>query len=72
MPNGVRLSTSNQYEAFYAGKKIGNFNSVEEAAVAHDKAKKQAINRIATEYREKIPQKVYEALINWIPDYIEY
>lgn len=72
LPNGVRLSTSNQFEAFYAGKKIGNFNSVEEAAVAHDKAKKQAINRVAIEYKDKIPQKVYEALVNWIPDYVEY
>ena len=40
--------------------------------IAHDKAKKEAINRVADEYKKVIPDKVYQALINWIPDYIEY
>ena len=48
------------------------FDTLEEAAIAHNKAKKKAVIEVANEYKDKIPDKVYQALINWIPDYIDY
>lgn len=71
LPTGVQ-ATGKRYSSTYSGKQIGIFNTIEEAAIAHDKAKKEAINRVADEYKKVIPDKVYQALINWIPDYIEY
>ena len=42
------------------------------ATIIHDKKKKEVIIEVANKYKEKIPEKVYNALINWIPDYIDY
>ena len=72
LPNGLQPMANGRYSARYNGKHIGNFDTVEEAAIAHDKAKKKYITKIANEYRDKIPDKAYQALINWIPDYIDY
>ena len=72
LPNGLQPMANGRYSARYNGKHIGNFDSLEEAAIAHDKAKKKYVAEIANEYKGKIPDKVYQALINWIPDYIDY
>ena len=61
-----------RYDTEYNGKHLGTFDTVEEAAIAHDKAKKEAVTEVANEYKDKIPDKVYQALINWIPDNIDY
>jgi hypothetical protein len=44
---------------------LGIFNSVEEAVMQHDIEKQNAVIKIANEYKGKIPNKVYIALINW-------
>ena len=72
LPNGIKPTCGGKYEARYNHKYLGVFNTVEEAAIAHDKEKKKAVIEIANEYKYKIPDKVYQALINWIPDYIDY
>ena len=72
LPNGVKPSSNGKYEAKYNGKYLGVFGSVEEAAIAHNKEKKKVIIQIANEYKDQIPVRVYDALINWIPDYIDY
>lgn len=72
LPNGVKPSSSGKYEAKYNGKYLGVFGSVEEAAIVHNKEKKKVIIQIANEYKDQIPVRVYDALINWIPDYIDY
>ena len=72
LPNGIQPTDSGKYYSKYNGKTIGTFDTVEEAAIAHDKEKKKAVIEIANEYKDKIPDKVYQALINWIPDYIDY
>lgn len=72
LPNGVKPSSNEKYEAKYNGKYLGVFGSVEEAAIAHNKEKKKVIIQIANEYKDQIPVRVYDALINWIPDYIDY
>lgn len=69
---GVKPSNNGKYSVRYNHKHLGTFNTIEEAAIAHDKAKKKAVIEVANEYKDKIPDKVYRALINWIPDYIDY
>ena len=72
LPNGIKPRAKGKFEAQYNHENIGIFDTVEEAAIAHDKKKKEVIIEIANEYKEKIPEKIYNALINWIPDYIDY
>ena len=69
LPNGIKPSCNGKYEVRYNGKHIGTFNTIEEASIAHDKAKKIAITEIANEYKNDIPTQLYKALINWKPDY---
>lgn len=72
LPNGIRPTDSGRYYTKYNNKTLGTFDTLEEAAIAHDKAKKEAVIEVANEYKDKIPDRVYQALINWIPDYIDY
>lgn len=73
LPNGIApTKNTGRYTTEYNEKHLGTFDTVEEAAIAHDKAKKKAVIEVANEYKDKIPDKVYQALINWIPDYIDY
>lgn len=73
LPTGITpTKNTGRYTTEYNGKHLGTFDTVEEAAIAHDKAKKEAVTEVANEYKDKIPDKVYQALINWIPDYIDY
>lgn len=70
LPNGVKPSLSGKFEAKYNEQYLGIFDTVEDAARAHNQAKKEKITDTANEYKDRIPNKVYQALINWIPDYI--
>lgn len=72
LPNGIKPRAKGKFEAQYNHENLGIFDTVEEAAIAHDKKKKEVIIEIANEYKNQIPDKVYQALINWIPDYIDY
>ena len=72
LPNGIKPRAKGKFEAQYNHENLGIFDTVEEAAIAHDNKKKEVIIEVANEYKEKIPEKVYNALINWIPDYIDY
>ena len=45
---------------------------LKKGAIIHDKEKKKAIIQIANEYQNLVPERVYHALINWIPGYIDY
>ena len=71
-PNGIKPRAKGRFEAKYNNEHLGVFDTIEEASIAHDKAKKKAVTEVANEYKDKIPDKVYQALINWIPDYIDY
>lgn len=72
LPNGINLTKSGKFRVRYNGKELGTYKTVEEGAIVHDREKKKAIIQIANEYRDKVPKRVYNALINWIPDYIDY
>lgn len=59
------LQRGNKYVAMYNTKSLGSFVLLEDAIEAHDKAKRKAIINVANEYKDKIPTRVYEALINY-------
>ena len=66
LPTGVALTANGKrYRAKYNGKELGTFDTVEEAESAHTEAKRKHIREVAEEYKNKIPTKVYDALMNW-------
>lgn len=65
LPSGISFTDSKKYHADYQGKGIGNFNTLDEAIQAHTDAKRKHIREVAEEYKEIIPVKVYDALMNW-------
>lgn len=65
LPNGIRKTKSGKYTANYNGEKIDTYNTIEEAYEAYAKKKEYAIKKIADEYKEIIPLKVYNALIHY-------
>lgn len=67
LPNGIKPSSSGRYEAKYNGKYLGVFDSIEEATIAHDREKKNAIIKVANDYKGKIPEKLYDSLLAWEP-----
>jgi hypothetical protein len=64
LPNGITKNIDS-YTSHYNGKKLKKCNTLEEAINIHNEAKRNHIKQIAEEYKEKIPNRVYEALINW-------
>jgi hypothetical protein len=65
LPSGISLTQSGKYHAEYNAVRLGNFTTLEEAINAHDTAKRIHIKEVAVEYKDKIPRKVYDALLNW-------
>lgn len=65
LPSGIKPTSSGRYEAHYAAKHLGTFNTLEEAVNRHDEEKRKALKNIAEEYKPVIPTKLYEALLSW-------
>ena len=65
LPNGILPIANGRYSARYNGKHIGNFDTLEEAELAHENEKRKAIKNVAEEYKLYIPDKVYKALLAW-------
>lgn len=65
LPTGIKPDNNGKYEARYNGKLLGVFDTIKDAELAHENAKRNAIKKVAEEYKSFIPYKVYEALINW-------
>lgn len=51
----------------YMGKntKLGTFDTVEDAFTKYKDYKEAFIKNIAEQYRDKMADKVYQAMINW-------
>lgn len=64
LPNTIHRCKSG-FQASYNGKSLGIFCTLEEAILAHDDKKRIHIKKVAEEYKNKVPNKVYEALIRW-------
>lgn len=71
LPTGVKRTKSGKYTSTYNGRHLGTFDLIEDAAIAHDIEKKKTITEIAYDYKDKIPEKLYNALINWKTEYIK-
>lgn len=65
LPEGIRPAKSNKYEAFYQGKYIGTFSTLQEAFDAHAERKEKAIKDIAIEYHDILPNEVFLAVTNY-------
>ena len=46
-------------------KKLGNFNTPEEAFLVYKEFKEVYIKEVADEYKDKIPQRLYDAMYAW-------
>lgn len=70
LPLGVHFDSSKgkyRAEMSFMGKqiKLGTFDTAEEAFARYKEYKEDFIQDMAEQYREKIPYKMYEAMMNW-------
>lgn len=70
LPIGVSKNNNKFMVRVYIDSKntyIGTFDTIEEASFAYKRAKENNIKRVASLYYNlgKIPQRVYDALMNW-------
>jgi hypothetical protein len=65
LPSGISLTQSGKYHASYNGKRLGNFKTLDEAIKSHDAAKRIHIRNLVEEYRNRLTDKVCEALLAW-------
>ena len=64
LPNGITKYSSG-YRTLYNTKLLGIYSTLEEALENYMIEKKIHIKEVANEYKTRIPDKVYQALINW-------
>lgn len=64
LPNGI-VRYSDKYLVKYNGVEYGYRNTLEDAFELYARVKKDAIIKIANEYKEIIPRKLYEALLKY-------
>jgi len=65
LPMGVRKTSTGRYSTGYNGKNIGTFNTLKEAFSMYKVHKESAIKEVATEYKNIIPSKLYDSLLNY-------
>lgn len=65
LPIGITKTQSGKFHAEYNTKRLGNFETLVEAIDVYSKEKEDCVHRIAEEYKNEIPEKVYNALIKW-------
>ncbi|RFZ78264.1 hypothetical protein DS742_14215 [Lacrimispora amygdalina] len=65
LPNGI-TRTKYGYSAKYDHVELGIFSTIEEAFSHYATEKEGDIKRVANEYKDRIPMKLYEALVNYI------
>ena len=63
LPNGI-VKYKRGYLAKYRHKELGVYSTIQEAYEVYSKEKKENIIRAAKEYKDIIPQHVYEAILN--------
>ena len=64
LPNGI-IKYKDGYLVKYGGREYGYRNMLEEAFKLYAKVKKDAIIKIANEYKDIIPRKLYDALLKY-------
>lgn len=72
LPLGVKLTTYGKYRAVYSDNRLerkdinlGVYSTPEEAFEVYKEFKEKYIKEVADEYKDKIPQKLYDAMYNY-------
>jgi hypothetical protein len=65
LPTGITRNTSGTYVSHYNGTRYGTYKTLDEAVSEYEKQKRKHIKQVADEYGDKLPIKVYNALINY-------
>jgi hypothetical protein len=66
LPTGVSYSSNKQkYCVSYGGVPQGTYETLEEAVKVHSREKRKHVKQVADEYKDRIPKKVYDILVNW-------
>ena len=69
LPNGI-IRAKSGYLAKYNQKELGIFNTIDEAFFHYAKAKEKKIKEVANEYKNIIPEEVYQALLKYRVDIV--
>lgn len=64
-PIGVYETKDNKYASSYKGKHLGRYQTKEEAFQVYKQFKEKGIKEVADKYKDKIPNKLYEALYKY-------
>lgn len=67
LPNGI-MQVNDKYSAKYNNIELGIYDSLEEAYAVYAIEKEKHIKQVADEYKDKIPEYVYEALYRYKVD----
>lgn len=65
LPVGISMSNSGKFVATYNRKHLGTYPNLLEAYEVYAKAKETVIKRIANDFKEIIPNDIYEILMNY-------
>ncbi|MBR5596377.1 MAG: hypothetical protein IKW30_03105 [Lachnospiraceae bacterium] len=68
-PIGVFKTQQGKYRVCLQQKTIGNYDNIVEAFEVYKENKERLIKEIADKYRNKIPEKLYNAMVNWVVEY---
>ena len=69
LPNGI-VRAKHGYSAKYNHVELGVFDTVEEAFFCYAKEKERKIQEVADEYKNVIPEEVYQALLKYRVDIV--
>ena len=65
LPNGISQKSNGSYSVKYAGMDYGTRKTLEDAFELYSEKKKESIINAANDYKEIIPYRLYEALLNY-------
>lgn len=65
LPNGILQTKSGKFIARYGGTELGTYDTIDIAYGVYANKKEATIKRIAEEYKNVIPKKVYDALCSY-------
>ena len=65
LPEGIRMTDKGKYTSSYEGRSLGMYETLSEAILIHNIERKKAIQKVANEYKNIIPSKVYKALMEY-------
>lgn len=68
LPVGISKTKYGEYVAKYNGEQLGVYHTLEEAYDKYAMKKEEVIKQIAEEYKNKIPKKLYDALLRYEVD----